>query len=119
MTMKSTISLNSKKIKIQNLKKLSELGKIRGLMFRRREKANALLFEFKKPTRIKLHSWFVFFPFFAIWLDNQGRIIKKRIVHPWEAFIGPEKPFSKLIEIPINGFYRREIAKLSGSQKDL
>ena len=41
----------SKKIEIPNVKKVSRLGKGFGLMFRRREKSPALLFEFNnKPV---------------------------------------------------------------------
>ncbi|MFH1365099.1 MAG: hypothetical protein ABIH28_00755, partial [archaeon] len=40
----------------------------RGLMFTRKEKARVLLFDFKKPVKIAIHSYFVFFPFLAVWL---------------------------------------------------
>ena len=99
------ISSNGKAIEIHNVKKVSELGKIFGLMFKSKTKANALLFEFSEPTSMKIHSFFVFFPFFALWLDNKCNIIEKRTIQPFGLSFSPKKPFSKLIEIPLNENY--------------
>ena len=76
-----------------------------GLMFQRREKARALLFEFKKPVSFKIHSFFVFFPFFAIWLNSENKIIGSELVKPFKFGISPSEKFVKLIEIPINKTY--------------
>jgi len=73
-----------------------------GLMFSRRQKAKNLLFEFQKPTKLKIHSFFVFFPFIAIWLDKNNKIIQIKKINPFKLSIEPKKPFLKLIEIPIN-----------------
>ena len=55
----------------------------KGLMFTRREKAEALLlFDFKKPLRMKIHSWFVFYSFVAVWLDDKGNIVEKKLSNP-------------------------------------
>lgn len=113
------IKAGSNKVEIENVKKLSEVGKGFGLMFRRREKAKALLFEFKKPTKLKIHSCFVFFSFLAIWLDDKNKIIGKKIVKPFEMSISPEKPFSKLLEIPFNDKYEKVIQLLVGNWKSL
>jgi uncharacterized membrane protein (UPF0127 family) len=72
---------------------------ILGLMFRTR-KTSPLLFEFKKNVRMAIHSFFVFFPFKAIWLDENNRIIAQKIVKPFTFCVCPRKPFRKLIEIP-------------------
>ena len=95
------LEYNGKRIEI-DAKKVSEFEKGIGLMFSRREKANILLFEFKKPTKLKIHSLFVFFPFLAIWIDSKNKVIEKKIVSPFKISIAPEAYFSKLIEIPIN-----------------
>jgi uncharacterized membrane protein (UPF0127 family) len=76
-----------------------------GLMFSRREKANALLFEFSRPTSASIHSLFVSFDFIAIWMDESGKILEVRIVRPWTFHVSPSKKFSKLIEIPVNKKY--------------
>jgi len=72
-----------------------------GLMFRTR-KTKPLLFEFNQATRMAIHSLFVFFPFNAIWLDENNKIIEQRVVRPFTFSICPRKPFRKLIEIPIS-----------------
>jgi uncharacterized membrane protein (UPF0127 family) len=88
-----------------------------GLMFSRKEKARALLFEFGNNAKVSLHSLFVFFPFIAIWLDGKGRIAGMRIVKPFSFGIAPKKPFSKVVEIPINMKYMQIAKKLVGKGK--
>jgi len=85
---------------MQKLKKAKGLTKLFGLMFRTR-KTVPLVFEFKKDTRREIHSLFVFFPFKAIWLDKNNRILDKRIIRPFSFSIKPGKKFRKLIEIPL------------------
>lgn len=73
-----------------------------GLMFSRRENAEILIFRFKKKTRIVIHSFFVFFPFAALWLNEKNEVIDSKIVKPFTSCVLPtEKSFS-LIEIPLN-----------------
>ncbi len=100
------ISFNYKgrKIKIK-AKNCNFLGKFFGLMFKSREKSEALLFEFRKPVKIKIHSLFVFFPFAAIWLDDKNKIVDFKFVKPFNFIISPKKPCNKLIEIPMNRKY--------------
>jgi len=85
----------------------NNLKKFLGLMFTRKEKANALLFNFKKTTRIKLHSFFVFFPFIAIWLDEKNKIVDLQIVKPFRFSVSSKNKFSKILEIPINKRYEK------------
>lgn len=85
--------------------------KFSGLMFTKKENASALLFEFKKPVRMSIHSLFVFFPFVAIWFDDQNKIIDLKFVDGVRFSVSPKKSFSKLIEIPLNKKYS-EIVKL-------
>lgn len=100
----------SKKLKI-NVKKCNSLQKISGLMFKSK-KTPALLFEFSKKTKMAIHSFFVFFPFYAIWLDENNKIIKIKKVKPFTFHVKPTKPFSKLLEIPINNRYKEIIKYL-------
>jgi len=82
-----------------------------GLMFKSRKKAQALLFKFDKSSKIKIHSFFVFFPFVAVWLDSEGKIIEIRKIKPFTPSVSAEKPCSKIIEIPMNKKYS-DVVKL-------
>ncbi len=87
---------------------------ILGLMFKSRKNAQALLFKFDKPSRTKLHSFFVFFPFVVVWLDNKGKIIVIKKVKPFTPVISIKKPYSRIIEIPINKKYNGIVKFLVG-----
>ncbi len=76
-----------------------------GLMFRRRKNAKTLLFEFKRPVKMAIHSWFVFFPFIAIWIDGKGKVVDIKTVKPFEFNILPSGRFTRLIEIPLDKKY--------------
>lgn len=79
---------------------LRKANKFLGLMFRTR-KTNPILLEFDEDTNIPIHSYFVFFPFKAIWLDKNNKVIDKRIVRPFTFSVKAKKPFRKIIEIPL------------------
>lgn len=92
--------------------------KFLGLMFSRREKAKALLFDFKKSRRVKIHSFFC--PkFLAVWLDDKNKIIEIQKILPWRFHILPKKKFWKLVEIPCNGRYEDILHCLVGDAKSL
>lgn len=93
------------------------IERIVGLMFSRRRKSRILLFEFKKPVRIAIHSLFVFFPFLAIWTDEKNNIIEGKIVKPFRFYVCPKKTFLKLIEVPLKEDYKNK--DLSSIWKDL
>ena len=101
---KINFNYNKKNFSI-NLFVCNSFEKIFGLMFRRKEKAKALLFEFKKPTKLSIHSFFVFFPFLGIWLDDKNKVIKKKVVKQFRWGIAPKKEFFKLIEVPLSKKY--------------
>ncbi len=88
-------------------------NKAKGLMFSRRENAEALLFEFSSQGLWSIHSFFVFYPFLALWLrDNE--VIDYKIVHPFSFSVLPRDPFHRLIEIPLNEKYRKLVADIVG-----
>ena len=107
------IIFNNKKINI-NVRQCDGLQRFKGLMFVKREKAGALLFDFKKPGRQAIHSFFVFFPFVAVWLDSEGKIIETRKVKPFVPLISIRKSYSRLVEIPINKKYDNIVKLLVG-----
>lgn len=82
------------------------LSRARGLMFRINSKP--LLFVFKKPGRISIHSFFVWRPFLAVWMLN-NRIIDVRAVFPWKLGVTPQKKFNLLLEIPLKSVGSRNI----------
>ena len=98
---------------IGEVKACSELKKITGLMFTSQKRAKPLLFNFSKPTRLAIHSFFVFYPFIAIWLDEQNNIIEMQNIRPFRTHIRPKKAFSKLLEVPNNKKYAETIRQLS------
>ncbi|MEK6906837.1 MAG: DUF192 domain-containing protein [Nanoarchaeota archaeon] len=79
-----------------------------GLMFKSRN-SEALLFEFNKNVGLSIHSIFVFFPFFVLWLDDKDRVIEVRKVNPFTLSVSSKKPFRKIVEIPVNKKYSRLI----------
>ena len=83
------------------VKKVSEIGKYSGLMFRTRNTEN-LLFEFKNWKTASIHSLFVFFSFLAVWIDEKNKVVDFEIVKPFRVFARSRKPSTKLIEIPLN-----------------
>jgi uncharacterized membrane protein (UPF0127 family) len=96
-----TIHYKNKRIKI-TAENCNLLEKFIGLMFSRRQKAKILLFNFDKKQKIRIHSLFVFYPFLAVWLNEQNRIADLKIVKPFSLCISPKKPAFNLVEIPIN-----------------
>lgn len=80
-------------------RRLNFFGKIKGLMLS--NSSEILLFEFKKPTRISIHSFFCK-KFLVIWIDEKNNVIDFKVVSPWKITIKPRKNFLKLIEIPFS-----------------
>jgi uncharacterized membrane protein (UPF0127 family) len=110
--MQVIIKNKSKKIKIKEVKRLSKFEKAIGLIFHRKEKCPAMLFEFKKPVNRNIHSLFVFFKFVAVWLDKKNNVVDIKIVKPFQFSVGSKKLFYKLLEIPLNKNYSKEIKLL-------
>ena len=60
-----------------SLKRCGRWGSTRGLMFTRAAD-RALLFTFRRPTRVALHMFFVFYPIDVLFLDGEGLIVDVR-----------------------------------------
>lgn len=86
-----------------------------GLMLSGRKHSQALLFSFKKPVKTKIHSFFVFFPFIAVWLDNKNNVLALKIVRPFTFSVQPKEEFLKIIEIPVNKRYKNVISAMQKS----
>ena len=75
-------------------------SKTRGLMFRR--KIIPLILVFSTPSYVSLHSWFVWFAFDVISIDDSWKIIEiKRGMKPWELY-SPKVKVSYVLETPVN-----------------
>ena len=96
-----------------SVRKVGFFGKGLGLMFRSKKIGN-LLFEFGSDKRRAIHSLFVFFPFLAVWLDSEDRVLETRVVKPFRFSVIPSKPFRKLVEIPLDEGSDLSTAKLLG-----
>ncbi len=92
------VTFKGKKIDIE-VKKVSIVGSFIGLMLKSSNTAN-LLFEFNKIGTQTIHSLFVFFPFLAIWLDENNKVLNYKIVKPFTFRVESSKFTKKLIEIP-------------------
>jgi len=110
--------LRNRKINVE-AKEVSFFGKIWGLMFSRRESAKNLAFNFSKPVNTSIHSWFVFYPFLAIWLNEKKEIAEYKIVNPFSFSIKPRQKFKILIEIPINKRNAKVVKILDGKKTSL
>ncbi len=106
-----SFEFKGKKFKIR-AKICGSFRRVKGLMFKSKENAEALLFEFKKPVKMKIHSFFVFFDFISVWFDENGKIIEARKIKPFTFCVASKKPFKKLLEIPINSKYENLIKLL-------
>lgn len=81
-----------------------------GLMFSRRKNAKILLFRFKKPAHLSIHSFFVFFPFIAVWTDDKNRILSWKKVSPFTFHVSPPvQGFCNLVEIPVTEEYSKQV----------
>ena len=98
--MKLDIFFRKKKIRL-DVKKTLFLGNIFGLMFRTQSTEN-LLFSFSEDTDTEFHSFFVFFPFLMLWLDEKKIVIEWRIIMPFSTIKAPKKKFRNVVEIPCN-----------------
>lgn len=98
---KLTIGYKKKKVKLV-VEDCNNWRKFSGLMFSRKEKAGILLFGFKQKQKIAIHSFFVFYPFLAVWLDEKRKVVDVKKVKPFTPCVYPKKNALSLVEIPLN-----------------
>ena len=115
--MEIIFNYKGKKIKVKDVKECKGLAMGKGLMFSRREKAKALLFEFRNPVKFHLTSLFVFFSFIAIWLDDKNNVLEIKKIKSFIPKISSTKTYKKILEIPINETYREVVEILVEDRK--
>jgi len=77
----------------------SFLGRMRGLMFRKPLKDEALILSFKRPVSVNIHMVFVFFPIDFLFLDEKGVIVNYGNLSPMRGFAS-SKNVKYVIELP-------------------
>ncbi len=110
--MKARIKFKSKYLVLNECFEAKGFNIFRGLTFYRREKAPIMVFSFKSS----LHSFFVFFPFIVLWLDEKDNVVGWRIVKPFSFNIHLKKNYSKIIEIPISRRYHSIVNFIVGER---
>ena len=108
MLKKVSFNFNGRRITV-NAKECNNFERILGLMFKSKNKAEALLFSFNKPVNLGIHSFFVFFPFVAVWLDEEDNAIDVKEIKPFTMSAEAKRPYRKLLEIPMNEQYRKKL----------
>ena len=94
-------------------KKVGFFGKVFGLMFKSSNTGNLLFYNF----RGEIHSYFVFFPFVAVWIDSSNNVVDCEVVRPFRFAVKPKKQADKLIEIPLNSDNSSLVRLLVGRRK--
>lgn len=78
--------------------------RMRGLMFRK--KSAYLYFKFDLEDLNPIHSFFVLFPFDAVYLDSQNKVVAAfRDVQPFTPYLEPNSVNKFLLEAP-SGFIK-------------
>ena len=111
--MKKEVIIRYKRKKIKVIaRECNILQEFIGLMFSCCENARILLFSFEKSQKIRIHSFYVFYPFVAVWLDEKNRVVDLKIVKPFSPYISTRKKCVNLLEIPINFYYKSLVKRL-------
>lgn len=77
----------------------SILPQIRGLMFR--AKPVCILFDFHEEAIHPIHSLFVFFPFYAIYMDKGKKVLEKARIRPFQLLHKNSRAARYLLETDI------------------
>jgi uncharacterized membrane protein (UPF0127 family) len=111
------VRIGGKNFLIEKVRQVNFFQGVKGLMFSKREDAQALLFNSKSS----IHSFFCFFPFWILWLDSNDVVVDFKLVIPWRFRVDCKKSFSKFIEIPVNRRYNSIVNNFINlsSEKDL
>ncbi|MBM3230614.1 hypothetical protein FJZ22_03115 [Candidatus Pacearchaeota archaeon] len=87
---------------------------LRGLMCTR-SSHTPLYFKLRFPFSI--HSFFVFYPFFAVWIGKRNRILRTDLVSPFTFHISPPDGTTGLLEIPVHTKYTSQGTFLVGKKQ--
>ena len=96
--MEVSIGRGNRKIRAETATNIVE--QMKGLMFS--EKKN-ILFVLDRERVFGIHSFFVFFPFDAVYIDSKKRVVEVvRGIKPFTFYVRNEKPAKYLLEVSGN-----------------
>ncbi|MEA3399457.1 MAG: hypothetical protein U9R00_03040 [Patescibacteria group bacterium] len=113
--MKILFNYKKKKISLE-VRKIPKIFEGIGLMFSSKN-TKPVLFSFKKSIKLKIHSYFVFYKFLALWFDEDMKLIDKKIIKPFQLGISPSRKFKYLVEIPFNSNSDEVLKFLVGQER--
>jgi uncharacterized membrane protein (UPF0127 family) len=70
---------------------------LKGLMF---SKKKNILLVLPKESKVNIHSFFVFFPFKAVFLNSKKQVVDSKKIKPF-TFYRSKKPAKYVLETPI------------------
>ena len=89
----------------------SVFSRATGLMFRRKIN-RPLIFTFPFPARHALHSFFVFFQFDAVFLDDCKKVVEVRErIAPFTPLVLPKTPVKYVVELPAGEAKRKRLRR--------
>lgn len=92
------IEINQKTIEVEYFRGFWK--NFRGLMFSRRKNI-LLVLPREGRNRAAIHSFFVFFPFQAIFINSQNEMVEVKKMKPFRVY-RPKKPARFILEIGMN-----------------
>ena len=78
----------------------NDLAKASGLMFTRKKRAFGLVFFFKRPSSMELHTWFVFYPIDVLFLDEKCKVMEMKENFKPFTFYKVKNKAQYFIEVP-------------------
>lgn len=108
ITVRHTHILLAQKVKVCD----TVFSKTFGLMFRSRlASADGILLVARKESvaHTSIHSFFVFFPFDAIWMNEEKKIVDMKRVYPFRAFVYPRAPAKYVLELAVGQLEKIQI----------
>ncbi len=80
----------------------SIFSRTRGLMFHPKLNSGEgiiLVAQGQSTAQTSIHSFFVFFSFDALWLNEQKQVVDKKTVQPFHMLITPQSPAKYVLEL--------------------
>ena len=78
----------------------TKLAHLRGLMFR--ITPTIAIFQFNKPQKVSIHTWFMLYPINVYFLDSDAQLIKTKLnLRPFSHY-NPGIRSQYIVEIPIS-----------------
>ena len=104
MTWLEVRDLSTGKIVLERVRYCSSfVCRLRGLTFRSRlREGEGLLLVGDRQGRAyaTIHMMFVFFPIGVVWLDDESRVVDKRLARPFQLICAPARPARDILEGP-------------------